>query len=261
MRKIEEVLAEPYHATVRPQCFTCEHFPICQIRNDYLKVAILIADILGAPAEKYEIIERPFLIPGFVGTPINKAKDYFPEEIKNTTAAVGKFHDAKYVDEKHIQLVYIFDEVIVIFSAVFNEETNTFEFKDGKDVYYGLHYEVDEESVDDIQLGLLTFKEDLEEQIEKEGKLEQINTTPFSSCLICDHYKHINNLSFENGVHRMFLQYPEGIPLGDEKYYHIATYHKDVIMPAVAQRCYYPPKQTFTKMPVIKWPVRRDDQP
>lgn len=282
MKKIEEILAEPEHATIKPQCFTCEHFPVCQIRTDYLKVAILIADILGAPADKYELIQRPFLVPGFVGTPINNAKEYFPKEIHNTVefsgslfgtkeidqrvimiksmvSQNGEFHDAKIVDTKHIQFIYIFGGVIVLFSAVYNDETEKFDFKNGKDVYYNLPFEIDGEFMDDMQAALLTIKKDEEERIENEKKLDIINTTPFSSCLICDHYTHIPNLSFEQGVHRMFLQYPNGIPLGDEKYYHIATYHRGIVEPR--PKVYYPPKQTFAKMPVIKWPVRRDDQP
>ena len=62
---IKEELPPPEHTEIRPRCFICKHFPVCNIREDYLKTAKLIQEILGDPCEKYEMSPPPVKIPDF----------------------------------------------------------------------------------------------------------------------------------------------------------------------------------------------------
>ena len=124
---IEPELPPPAHTQLLPRCFTCKHFPVCNIREDYLKTAQLIEEVLGAPCESYELYPTPIPVPEFTGTVIEDVEAYFPTTVLSTKDKEGSFYVAKYTDSKNIQFMYIFDGYYVLFSAIYNEETYEFD--------------------------------------------------------------------------------------------------------------------------------------
>ena len=225
---IEPDLPPPKHTQLLPRCFICKHFPVCNIREDYLKTAQLIEEVLGAPCESYELYPTPIPVPEFIGTIIEDVEAYFPTTVLSTKDKEGSFYVAKYTDSKNIQFMYIFDGYYVLFSAIYNEETNEFDISVGKEICYNIECNISESSLDDLQLGLLSFKEDLEQQ----EPTEEVD---------------IINLTYDEGVRRIIAKYPCGIPLADGKYYHLATFHKE----NRCVPCYHPEngQPAFAPMP------------
>lgn len=224
---IKEELPPPEHTEIRPRCFICKHFPVCNIRMDYLKTAQLISEVLGSTASKYELFPLPVPVPEFEGIVIENYKDYFPEEVKSIKEKVGQFYTAKYVDANTVRFIYIFEGYYVLFTALFNAETNEYEISKGREICYNIDCTLDKSSLDDIQLGLLTFKEDMENMPEEKEE-DIINTTFFSASLDCKFYEWEKGLTYYDGVRRLIAKYPCGIPIGENgEYYHLATYHKE----------------------------------
>lgn len=71
---------------------------------------------------------------------------------------------------------------------VFNYSTEfeKFETSIGKELYYGIQYELKSDSIETIQEVLATWRSELEEN--KRTDIDVINTTPFSVILNCCHY-------------------------------------------------------------------------
>ena len=243
---IEPDLPSPKHTQLLPRCFICKHFPVCNIREDYLKTAQLIEKVLGAPCESYELYPTPIPVPEFIGTIIEDVEAYFPTTVLSTKDKEGSFYVAKYTDSKNIQFMYIFDGYYVLFSAIYNEETNKFDISVGKEICYNIECNLSESSLDDLQRGLLSFKEDLEKQKPTE-EVDIINTTYFSAALNCQFYEWEKGLDYYEGVRRIIAKYPCGVPLADGKYYHLATFHKE----NGCVPCYHPEngQPAFAPMP------------
>lgn len=91
-----------------------------------------------------------------------------------------------------------------------------------------------------------SVEEEEEEETAEDGT-EAINTTYFSARLDCYFYEQQKGLSPYDGVRRMIAEFPNGIPMSDGTYYHLATYHfeKDKVP------CYNPfgNKVAFAPMP------------
>lgn len=242
---IKTKLPPPKHTEIRPQCFICKHFPVCNIREDYLKTAKLIQEILGDPCEKYEMSPPPVKIPDFEGTFIENYEEYFPNSVKSTKNTDGNFYMAKYINSNYIKFIYIFDGYYVLFSAQYNEETKEFDISQGKEICYGVSCEIAED-LELLQLGLLSLKEDIE-NIESEEK-DIINTTYFSAELKCRFYEWEKGLDYYEGIKRIIAQYPNGIPINcNGELYHLATYHiENRCVP-----CYHPEngQPAFAPMP------------
>lgn len=239
---IKPNLPPPKHCELRPRCYTCRHYPICNIRQDYLKTARLIENILGNPCDSYKLNPCAPLIPNFDGTIIENYKKYFPETVKSTTDKEGKFYMAKYCCENCVKFVYIFEGYYVLFIAKYNKESKIFEISSGKEICYNLSCTI----ADDLALqdGLLLLKADIEKQ--KDEQLDVINTTYFSAQLDCQFYEWEKGLTYEEGKKRICSC---ALPLSDcnNKYYHLATYHtEDEYVP-----CYYPEIRfpAFSPMP------------
>ena len=115
---IEPDLPPPKHTQLLPRCFVCKHFPVCNIREDYLKTAQLIEKVLGAPCESYELYPTPIPVPEFIGTIIEDVEAYFPTTVLSTKDKEGSFYVAKYTDSKNIQFMYIFDKDDKILSLI-----------------------------------------------------------------------------------------------------------------------------------------------
>lgn len=241
----------PEHTQIKPRCFTCSKWDVCSIRTDYLKTAKLIQNILGSPCDSYEISSLPFTIPDFCGTTIENWKDYFPETIITKKDKIGSFYMAKYQYSKccckdnYIKFIYIVDKFYVLFTAIYNEKTNQFNISAGKDIYYGITCEIAKD-LEILQLGLLKLKEDIEQMENKDKDI--INTSAFSAQLNCKFYEWKKGLDYNEGIKRINIEYPDGIPLDScGNFYHLATYHiEDKCIP-----CYHPKKEhpIFAPMP------------
>lgn len=92
-----------------------------------------------------------------------------------------------------------------------SKDFERYEFTSGKEVYYGLNYDLSSETVELIIANLPAWRE---EQIAKEEEAKDkdiINTTFFSCILNCSQYEQLKPKK---------CIYP-----GEEGYHHIATYH------------------------------------
>lgn len=241
---------DPCHTQIRPRCFTCKKWPVCNIRMDYLKTAQLMQEILGSPQDDFELLPPPFPIPDFEGETVKNPKEYFPKTLISTGGKVGNYYLARYESSKIIKFIYIFGGYFVKFIATFNDKTNEFDVPAGEEICYGLKCII-AENLDDLQLGLLSLKEDLEDPNKEEEKKDIINTTAFSAELNCCFYEWEKGLTYEEGVRRIIAKYPDGVPIGEEgKLYHLATFHRE----NREVPCYHPENGRAVFMP-MPYPV------
>lgn len=221
---IKEDRPFPPDKAIKVRCFTCSKFPVCSIRQDYLKTAQLIENVLGRPKEDDELnCCCPPYLPNFNGESVAKPESYLPKEITSVKGTKASLYQLKYINENNFKFVYFIDPYYTIFSAIYNEKTSLFDISKGVEPYYGAEFEIDSRYDDDIQLGLATLKEDIEGK--KQEEKDVINTTAFSAQLDCQFYEWERGLSYEEGLKRIVGQYPDGIPLGDNTYYYLATFH------------------------------------
>lgn len=244
----------PKNSEIQVRCFTCKHFPVCGIKINYLKTARLIQQVLGYPADALELVK----IKGFDGTVVQNFENYFPKEIKANTDKNGEFFGAKYIDKDTINFIYKFDCYFVLYKAVYNNEKKEFIIPIGKEIYYNVDFIINEDYNDDIQLGLLTLREDIENK--KCPCCEEkdiINVSAFSAALNCDFYEWEKGLTYEEGMKRIVMKYPNGIPIDNcGNLYHLATYH---IEPNKVP-CYHPENGKTAFMPMA-YPVYIPEKP
>lgn len=235
-----EVKTPPPHSKIQwPRCFTCSHFPTCtDLRGDYLKTCLLIEEILGNPQEDLELQKSNSDVNCgcYKGTPIEDADTIFPATIKFNKRTLpngdvlsdvveGSFVSAKYQDFNTVLFRYDSEGYIVIFQAIYNELTQEYDIKNGTEVVYGIIYEFPSDSMLEIQVNLNTWRAEMEEKEKEHEDIDIINTTYFSVLLNCDFYEPIKGLTPQEGIKRIIAQYPDGIPCGDGKYYHLETLH------------------------------------
>lgn len=225
LNPILEQLPPPPHTKIEVKCFTCQHFDICNIRQDYLQTALLFQRVLGDPDENYELSgEPPVPLPGFIGIIIEDAATIFPATIATTDAESGTFYMAKFDTLDNVRCVYMFGNYYVMMTYTYNTTSEEYDLVKSEEVFYNIQYTLDQTSLDNLQLTLLAWREDAEENPPPEPSV--INTTAFSGELKCKFYDWIRNMSYIEGLKRIAAKYPNGIPLDDnDHYYHIATYH------------------------------------
>lgn len=220
--------APPPHTQIHPRCFTCKKFPVCNLREDYLKTALLMQRVLGDPQEDRELGQFDYrcgYLPGFKGYNFHKPDDIFPEEIKTTDNETGKFLDAKWRNLNIVQFIYVIEKYYVRFDAFWNYEEEIFEIRNGHEVYYGTPYILETDSIVTITSQLGVWRNEMEEKEKENENYDVINTTYFSANLNCDFYEYEKGLTEEEGIRRMIAHYPKGIPCKDGSYYHLATFH------------------------------------
>lgn len=244
----------PKNSEIQIRCFTCKHFGICKILPDYLKTATLIQNVLGYPADPLELVK----IKGFIGTVVENPDSYFPKEIIANKDKKGEFFGAKYESETIVNFIYKFDCYFVLYKATYNSETKEFDIPAGKEVYYGVDFTIEKESLDDLQLGLLTLKENIEnKECPCSKDKDVINVSAFSAALNCDFYEWEKGLTYEEGMRRIVMKYPDGIPIDKcGTLYHLATYH---IEPSKVP-CYHPENGKVAFMP-MPYPVYIPEKP
>lgn len=134
-------------------------------------------------------------------------------------------------------------------------EEGNFEISVGKDAFYGFEVNLSQEDKTKINEALIYIRNKLLEEEEK----DIINTTAFRVMLECHFYEWEKGLTEKEGLERILLKFPNGIPLGDEELFHIQTQH---IEPKKVC-CYHPQPPTFMPMPLPpkckKRPPTRDE--
>lgn len=120
---ISEPMLPPPHTKVHVKCFTCKKFPVCNIRADYLRTALLIENILGRPCENLEL---HCIHPDFKGTSIPFGNDYMPEKIVTKAGKEGTYFALKAEDVNHYNFVYGVDKCQIIFNAKYIEPETSF---------------------------------------------------------------------------------------------------------------------------------------
>lgn len=120
---IKEPMLPPPHTKVHVKCFTCKKFPVCNIRADYLRTALLIENILGRPCENLEL---HCIHPDFKGVSIPFGSDYMPEKILTKADKEGTFFALKAEDVNHYNFVYGVDKCQIMFSAEYVEPITSF---------------------------------------------------------------------------------------------------------------------------------------
>lgn len=222
-----EVDRPPCHTQIHPRCYTCTKFPVCNIREDYLKTVQLIQNVLGDPQEDYELtyyLASWGRVPGYYGYDFDNTNNTFPTNVTTTEEKTGTFMEAKFRDENTVQFFYNIDDYYVLFNAAYDETDSEFKISEGREVYYGLNYVLSENSILDIAANLETWR-NAQIQPEPEPEGDAINTTYFSADLRCDFYDHEKGLTEAEGIRRIIAQFPDGVPLKDGTYYHLATFH------------------------------------
>lgn len=120
---ISEPMLPPPHTKVHVKCFTCKKFPVCNIRADYLRTALLIENILGRPCENLEL---HCIHPDFKGISIPFGSDYMPEKILTKADKEGTFFALKAEDVNHYNFVYGVDKCQIMFNAEYIEPETSF---------------------------------------------------------------------------------------------------------------------------------------
>ena len=234
-----EVTRPPHHTQVWPKCFTCAHFPVCtDLRSDYLKTLQLIQNVLGDPQEDLLLQKSDpnRFYPCYEGNDIEDANTIFPATLTFTKRTlpngeiitdevIGNFESAKYQDFNTVLFMYDSEGYKIMFKALYNNDNQEFDIYDGIEIVYKIRYEFPSDSVLELQVNLGAWREEMIEKEEENKDIDIINTTYFSAQLNCDFYEAVRGLTPQEGLKRIFAQYPDGIPCGEGQYYHLETLH------------------------------------
>lgn len=161
-------------------------------------------------------------------------------------------------------MVYMVGKYYILLKFEYNSTSELYELKFCKEAFYLVDYDLSQTSLEEIQLGLVDWREwAINASAPEPPKRDVINTTHFSACLDCDSYEW-NKDSYEDAIKKFQKKYPLGIPIsGDGRLlYHIATYH--VVDGEVPIQPYFKPEKVTNYIPPCPPPpppppVRRDD--
>lgn len=238
---------------------------MCGFKVDYFKTLSLLQNCLGSPAEAYEQVNEAILIPGFNGLPIINEDDYLPQEITfDNSDWNGKLFLSKFDSINRVNMVYMVGKYYILLKFEYNATSELYELGFCKEAFYLVDYDLSQTSLEEIQLGLVDWREwAINAPAPEPPKRDVINTTHFSACLDCDSYEW-NRDSYEDAIKKFQKKYPMGIPIsGDGRLlYHIATYH--VVDGEVPIQPYFQPEKVTNYIPPCPPPpppppVRRDE--
>lgn len=222
----------PRHTQIKPRCATCKKFPVCNIREDYLKTAFLIQEVLGDPQEDRELRCCDC---GFHGYDLENPKSYLADVLsilnpnEKEEPLNGELQAIKYKDKNNLQALYNVDGYLVVFRITWDEAFERYTISDGTELYYDIEFKPAEYTIEDSALQAWRAEIIAKEEEEEEKEKDIINTTFFSAILNCDFYEHDKHLTEKEGWQRMELHWrkmppPHEPPCGPH-YHHLATYH------------------------------------
>lgn len=220
----------PRHTQIKPRCLICKKFPVCRIREDYLKTAYLIQEVLGDPQEDRELVPCDR---GFVGYDIENPTDYLPETLSIVNLKEGEepyngtLKALKYKDKDRLQALYDVEGYLVVFKITWDEAFERYTLSDGTELYYSIIFKPVSYEIDDTALQVWRLEMIEKEEEEKEKEKDIIDTTHFSAILNCDFFEADKHLTEEQGWKRMELHWKDHPPYRPchPKLYHLATYH------------------------------------
>lgn len=196
---------------------------------------------------------------GYILLPLEKVngviqlqEEQFAEIINNPYVSTSTW-DATFTEQK---MIFSIETTKNIFNLLNKQvEEGTFSISVGKDAFYNFEVELSDEDKNKINEALIYIRNKLLEEEEK----DIINTTAFHAMLECHFYEWEKSLTEKEGLERILLKFPNGIPLGDEELFHIQTQH---IEPKKIC-CYHPQPPAFMPMPLPpkckKRPLTRDE--
>lgn len=208
----------PRHTQVMVRCLTCTKHSVCRIREDYLKTAIAIQNILGDPQEDYELSCEPTKLS-------QEEKDLFPITIE-ANEKTGNIIDIYYFSTDFLAAYYKFDDYVVCFKI--NYDNDSYTVASGIEAYYWTRYETSDESKESLSAAALNWRNNF---FEKEEKKEYVNTTYFSATLNCQFYEYDKGMTNEKGFDRMFCKCDTDEP------HHLATLHQFAPIPCPKKVC------------------------
>lgn len=218
---IEEDIPAPRHTQIKPRCFTCKKFPVCNLREDYLKTAYLIQEVIGDPQDDFALNWDCNCSPILSGIKFDNPETYFPSTVELIDQGEGTFMDAAYKDLDTICVRYRSEEGYFIDFLV-TWKDNSYSVAPGVEAYYKLDFEMSISSISEIVTGAEIWREEMTRENEER---DVINTTHFYAKLECRFYEWEKGLTEEEGIKRLIAEFPNGVPLKDGKYYHLATFH------------------------------------
>lgn len=189
-----------------------------------------------------------------------KTYELVPKEEESITA---NFLNARYSSKDTVKLLVEVNKYFVLFIFKYDESFDKYTTETGRELIYGIPYELADSSIESLQEPLKTWRAEMIEKEETSKDQDIINTTPFSAILNCKYFAKYHEFGIRNP--NQFTNY--NVCEDDDRYRHIATYHKEDAPVKEAHNCppqaigYYP---WFIPAPVPcpppKPPKRRDDQ-
>lgn len=195
----------PRHTQIEPRCLTCTKHPVCRIREDYIKTALAIQEILGDPQDDYELCCR--------GQKVENANEIFPATIIAGEEEYN-FKSAIFIRPDSFELSYATTDDYEIKIIVLYQETK-YTLSQARHCCH--MFDISSESQTELLAAASKWRE--ENYVEPEPK-EFINTTYFSAILNCQFYEHERGLTPEQGYKRMFCNCD-----CEDDYHHLATLH------------------------------------
>lgn len=119
----------------------------------------------------------------------------FPEKIsveplkEGEPTLEGNYLNAKYKNKDKVKLLYEVNKYFVMFVLTWSEEFERYELTYNKEIYFGITFNLSEETLDLLRAPLVNWREEQTKKEEEEKKKEIINTTLFSCDLRCSEYE------------------------------------------------------------------------
>lgn len=215
----------PAHTNISPRCFTCKKFDTCFLRDDYLKTATLIQNIIGNPQQDELLIDyKDYTPPALYGQDFLNPSTIFPQTLILLDSTELTYEESKWQTLDLAQVLYSSPDYKIVFPIMWDHETRTYKIIDGFDREKEVKFEISDEDKKEICFNLKTWRQEIKDQIQ-EGRKDIINTTYFTPRLECFYYEHIKGMSEQQGIERIIRRFPKGVPCKDGSFYHLATFH------------------------------------
>lgn len=236
-----DICKPPHHTLLQARCYSCKKFPVCNIREDYLKTSYLISNILGNPQKDFELLK----VAAGDGVIFENENDVIPATITVKNHEDGVLVQARIVNKNYFNVIYEIESYLVSFIIEWNDIHDKYIVSLGTEIYYGSHFMITTESEKEISNNLVLWRANQP----VDAEMDIINTTHFHCSLDCDFYEY--DRTNPDQIQRMSEIVPP-----DDSYSHIETYHLEPGVVPPYNPTYH---QTFCPLPAIDPIVTRED--
>lgn len=174
----------------------------------------------------------------------------------------ANFLNARFSSKDTVKLLLKVAEYYVLFIFKYDESFSKYTPDIGRELLYGIPFEMTSESIETLQAPLATWREKRIAWEEELKKKDIINTTPFSVILNCKYYESRKREGIRNPH-----EFTNNNCCEDAEYKHIATYHIEDDKVEEAHHCNLPPVGVYpwfipapAPCPPKRPPVKRGDQ-